>query len=595
MEKKNNMPFSADQLSEMNAFECLWNCCKDHLNDVAITYRADLCTQDMNKKVLTTKITYKELINNIIKTYNSLKAHGVKKGDIITYSSITTPELIYTAYASILLGSIFKPIDVRFNSDELLDQFNSTPSKVFFGAKPFADKILPIYGDLGVEKIILMSFQESLPGIIRLGSKLQEMKIGGRVPEELSNNIFSDWKRFKANSHTRETPHFSEVKLDDIIHITATTGTTGKPKMLLHNSSNWNAQLYNASHCGLEFVRGETFFNCTVPWVDFGLINGIHTFLCNGIRIDMDPLWSADKNADYIIKNDPNWWMGAPGWLDELFTNPKYADVRLFNSRYFITGGAPLYPHKHELYQSRLSEMSSVGKITPGYGYSEGSAAISLDLENKATTIGKMWPLVHSKIVDRDTGKEVTDGGRGELWITSVHDKLTQISPGYLNNEDAMAENFRTDSEGKRWARSGDMVQKNEDGTYSWFSRYKNILTFNGFNIDCEKISEKVGTLCDVAKVVVFGCVTSDGNQMPVVCVEKASEKNISDDELKDRVYNFMNASFPDYYMPKDIVIYDRFPVISMKTDIQLMKSQVLNKKGEYIGQDTKRRSKELK
>lgn len=576
MNEKNNMPFSIEQLSEMNAFECLWNCSKDHLNDIAITYKADLCIQDKNKKVLTNKISYRELIDNIIRTYYSLKTQGVKKGDVITYSSITTPELIYTAYASILLGSIFKPIDVRFGSDELLSQFDSTPSKIFFGAKPFVDKILPIYGDLGVEKIVLMDFQESLPGIIRLGSKLQEMKIGCKIPKELSDNIFSNWSKFKANTFSREIPDISQVKLDDIIHITATTGTTGKPKMLLHNSSNWNAQLYNASNCGLNFVRGDTFFNCTVPWVDFGLINAIHTFLCNGIRIDLDPLWSADKNADYIIKNDPNWWMGAPGWLDELFTNSKYANVKLENSRYFITGGAPLYPHKHELYQSRLSEMSFNGRIAPGYGYSEGSAAISLDLENKATTIGRMWPLVQPKIVNRDTGKEVIDGECGELWITSIHDKLTQISPGYLNNDEAMNENFTISDDGKIWARSGDVVRKNDDGTYSWISRYKNILTFNGFNIDCEKISEKVGTLSDITKVVVFGCVASDGNQMPIICVEKNPGTMVSDKEIEERVYNYMLSNFPDYYMPRDIIIYDKFPVISMKTDIQLMKSYIL-------------------
>lgn len=79
----NNMPLDILEISKMNAFEALWNCSKDHLDDVAIKYMADINVCDINKKVLVNKITYKELFRNILNTYNSLIANGVKKGDII--------------------------------------------------------------------------------------------------------------------------------------------------------------------------------------------------------------------------------------------------------------------------------------------------------------------------------------------------------------------------------------------------------------------------------------------------------------------------------------------------------------------------------
>lgn len=582
MEKsmKNNMPIEMDELARMNAFDALWEVSKDHLNDTAIIYKADPKIEELKSRPLVSKITYGDLIKNIIKVYYSLKESGVKKGDVVTYSSITTPEMIYTGYACVLLGCLFKPIDIRFDSEQLLNQFKQTPSKIFIGSKPFVSKILPVYGDLGVDKIVLTSFLESLPAPVRLISKIQDFK-NGRKDLKINDSIFSSWNQFISVTSDGIIPASSTTSTDPI-HITATTGTTGVPKQLLHNSSNWNAQLYNASHCGLNFERGDKLFNCTVPWVDFGIINVVHTFICNGVVMELDPLWTAEKNADFIVKSNPEWWLGAPGWLDELFSSEKYKNADLSNAKNFITGGAPLYPHKHTAYQEQLSKMSKHGIITPGYGFSEASAAVTTDIENKANTIGKVWPLLDATIRDYNTGEILPEGTPGELWVSSKRDDLTQLAIGYYNNEEATNEIFVFDDNGKRWVRSGDKVVKNSDGTISWLSRYKNILTYNGFNINCEKIAEKVQEVSGVNKVAVFGCITDDGNQMPVVCVELEKTFVDKSDFVVSEISNLFDNNFPDYYRPKDIVCYEKFPIISMKTDIQSLKKDLLNENGEY-------------
>lgn len=597
----NNMPLSITELSKMNAFECLWNCSKDHLSDVAIMYGVDLeinTIQKIKKKIdqginLSDKerkvfqnikllrktynhsITYGDLISNILKTYNSLKSFGVKRGDVITFSSITTPELIYTIYASILLGSIIKPIDVRFNSEELLNELNSTPSKLFFGAEPFLNNIIPIIGDLKADQIVICNFKESLPKLFQIGEKIQI-----NTDRNKKNKASISWNEFINNGFGIKNIPNNNVKCDDPIHLTSTTGTTGKSKMLLHNSNNWNAQLYNASYCGLNFKRKEYLFNCTVPWVDFGIINVIHTFLCNGIIMKIDPTWTSDVNAEYIIKNNPEWWLGAPGWLDDLFTNSRYEQNKIPNAKYFITGGSALYPNKHLIYQKRLSEMSKQGIIAPGYGFSEGSAAISLDIENKEKTIGKMWPLIEAQIRDK-SGNVLPNNCEGELWITSNNNELSQIAMGYVNNPLANNENFRYDDFGRKWARSGDKVINNGDGSYSWISRYKNILTFNGYNIDCEKISEEAEKIEGINKTVVIGCITSEGNQMPVLCVELANDFKDEKEQIKEAI-KLMMKKFPEYYKLKDIVFYEKLPLISMKIDIQCIKKQLLDENGEY-------------
>ncbi len=575
---KQILPFEIEEISKMNAFDLLYNCNKDYLDAVAITYSADLSIEDTEKAPMTTRITYRQLFDNISRAYYALLKLGVKKGDIISFCSITTPELIYTAYASVLIGSIFDVVDVRLNTEQLKEHFESEPSKVFFAPKPFIDKALPIYKTINAEKIVLIDFEESLPFVVRTASKV--MKAYKKEKTVIPNdNIFISWNKFfKGGNKAKELPK-GQFDRTDIISLSHTTGTTGIPKALMHTNENWNAQVYNAAHCGLDLRRGEKIFNCTVPWVDFGLINAIHTFLCLGIEMNLDPLWKPKTNANYIIKYKPQWWMGAPGWLDDLFANEKYKDADLQHIRYLITGGAPLYPHKHILYQQKLKEMNSIGIIAPGFGLSEATAAIAIDTENKEHTVGRMWPLVDTKIVNPDTFDELKKGEAGELIVSSKSTMLSQISPGYYKNEAETKGTF-IKIDGRIWVRTGDKFIQNSDDTFSWQSRYKNILTYNGYNIHCEKIAAYVEKMKDVSAVVIIGCVTDDGNQMPIICVETAIADTSA---LKKEILSEMEEHFPDYYKPRDIVFYEKFPTISMKTDIRKIKSEFLNEKGEYI------------
>jgi len=581
--KKTNLPLSAGILENMNAFECLWECNKNHLNEVIITYRADLNVLDRNKQTLYKKITYKDLFKNIIKTVDSLKKLGVKKGDVVTYASITTPELIYTMYACIIIGAIFDPIDPREKEEGLLRHFKNEPSKIYFAPEKMFDSTRNVYGDLGVEKIIIMSFMESLPLPIKIGSKFLDKKNGVKPFIAPNEQDFMNWYQFNGNSKIDRNIKINSSKFNDLASFTHTTGTTGIPKTLMHTNENWNAQYYNITTSGLKFIRGERFFNVTVPWVDFGLINSLHAFLCNGIRLDFDPTWTPDKNVDYYLKYAAEWWMGAPGWIDPLFTDKKYENANPTFGRYIITGGAPLFEHKQKLYASKMkNEFNSECQIVQGYGLSEVTAAAFLDLNNDAGTLGKPMPLYRCEIKDPDTFETVEDGKSGELWLSAANSNLSTMAVGYKDNEEETNKTFVFDENGIRWVRTGDKVHKNANGTYTWESRYKNILTFNGFNINCSELLDAVEKLDGVGTGAIIGAVTSDGNQRPIVCFETDEYMKGHEDIVQKNIEEMIVSTFPEYYVPLDIIAYDKIPTKTMKIDYSKLKEDNLNANGEY-------------
>ena len=345
-ETKNNMPLDLNELFNMSIFDSLCQCNSGHMNDVAITYSADRNINNLEQQPRIKKITYLQLVNNILKTYKGLKASGVQKGDIITYSSTLTPELIYTLYASSLVGSIFKPIDIELNSDELINQFEQTPSKLFFTSQQAIKNVIPVINDINVEETIVTNKSESLPKIEKIKNRLKQCNIS-------NNNLFISWKKFYNQKLNATFPKF-RINKDAIIYYNDEKGNLEKENTNL----DINVQSYSLSNSDIQFERKDKIINCVEPWKDLGLV---HTALCNGMTIKIDSQWTPVNNSKYIIKNNPQIWLGASELLNDLFTNEEYKNLKLTNVKYFISKEIP--DEKKEFYQNRLNEMSSNGEI----------------------------------------------------------------------------------------------------------------------------------------------------------------------------------------------------------------------------------------
>ncbi len=580
-----NMKLSIDELSEMSAFKALWECNKDHLDEVAITIKADTNVEDPNKKPLVTVITYRTLFKNILKTYDSLKRKGVKRGDTVTYASITTPEFIYTMYAANLLQAIFDPIDPRSNGDELVEHFENEPSKIYFAPERMINSTKEVYKDIKVDSIVTTSFTESLPLPVRIGAKVLDRINGVKGYNNPDERIFCNFNEFMAGSKIERGIKFPKYERDLVASFAHTTGSTGKPKAIIHTNENWNAQLWSISNSKLDFKRGEKLFNVTAPWVDFGIVNVIHTFLCNGIRMDLDPLWTPETTVDFYLKNRDEWWLGAPGWIDPLFTNPKYDNSDVSFGKYIITGGGPLFEHKQRLYVKRLrNDFNSWCIVVQGYGLSEATAAVLIDTENNPGYIGYTMPGFKTVVKDPVTLETLKPEEVGELWIAAKYPNLSPIAKGYLGLPEETAKTFVIDETGEVWVRSGDKTIQKEDGLTKWHSRYKNTLTFNGFNIDLDKLLDYVENVPSVKRGAIIGAVTADGNQRPLVCIELKDDILANNaNEIKDDIKEMIKNKLPEYYEPLDIIIYEQLPEKTMKINYTAIKEDLLNENGEYV------------
>lgn len=135
-------------------------------------------------------------------------------------------------------------------------------------------------------------------------------------------------------------------------------------------------------------------------------------------------------------------------------------------------GAAPLSDSVIEAVTKRLD-----CDIKQGYGLTETSPVChiaSYDPENyNKDSVGWLAPSVQARIVDPE-GKDVPQGGRGELWM-----KGPNIMKGYLKNPKATAEVFTSDG----WFKSGDVAVIDKTGQFYIVDRVKELIKSNGFQV----------------------------------------------------------------------------------------------------------------
>ena len=167
---------------------------KDNLDRIAIEYFGN-------------QLTYRQLIEKIDQTAESLVAMNVQKGDIVTISMPTTPEMVFLFYALAKIGAISNMIDPRKSATELKEYANEVHSKIFFGIDAANEKYKNLKKNTSIEEIVIITPYESFKAPIQKILKLKD-KITSKEKRFMDTKEVIDWKTFLK----KRNPEVKEVK-----------------------------------------------------------------------------------------------------------------------------------------------------------------------------------------------------------------------------------------------------------------------------------------------------------------------------------------------------------------------------------------------
>ena len=399
-----NMP-----LPEKTLYRYLYENNKDYLRNIALNYFGR-------------KITYGALFENIEKAAKGFSALGVGKGDIVTIMSMHTPETIYCIYALNRLGAVAHMVYMTLSEQEILSTIKTTESKALIVLSVALEKINQIFDRLNLDNVIVVSPSDSMNTVMRAGYRLKTRKSKFRKQ-------YIPYGRFikMGIGNVKDAPY----NPNEPAVIVYTSGSTGEPKGVVLGNDNLNAVVHQYQVSGMQFKRGDTFFNMLPPYLGFGISVGLHLALALGMQEILWILPEPTKVAKAYIDYKPNHFASAPIVIEEIVK--RFGNHLEYIKTFSVGGESPTEESISEL-NDMLKKRGSQAKYITGYGLTETSATICTQMNDvyKIGSLGIPMVCTNIKIMDTETGKELKYNEVGEMWFASPN-----IMQSYYENEKA--------------------------------------------------------------------------------------------------------------------------------------------------------------
>ncbi|MEM7272650.1 MAG: acetate--CoA ligase [Actinomycetota bacterium] len=498
----------------------------------------------------TVTITYAELLTEVCKFANVLKAQGLEKGDRVAIYMPMILELPIAMLACARIGVAHSVIFGGFSADAIVDRCDDAEARLIITAdagwrrgapallKPTVDAALKT-GAPSVEKVIVANRCDTGP----------DMQAG--------RDLW--WHELMADA-SPECPA-EPMDAEQLLYILYTSGTTAKPKGIMHTTGGYLTQVA-FTHRYVFDIKPET----DIYWcaADIGWVTG-HSYIVYG------PL--ANGVTSVMYEGTPD----TPG-KDRLWDIiERYGVTQLYTAptaiRMFMKWGAQ-EPAGHDL--STLRVLGTVGEpINPEawmwyHEHIGGNGTPIVDTWWQTETGGNMItplpgvtttkpgsachpiPGVYAELVD-DNGNPVSSGG-GYLTLTRPWPSMLR---GIWGDDTRYRETYWSTYEGRYFA--GDGAKLDDDG-YLWLlGRVDDVMNVSGHRISTTEVESALVDHPSVAEAAVVGA-NDDLTGQAIIGYVILRGGNEPSQELGDQIREHVGVKLGKIARPKTVIIVPDLP-----------------------------------
>lgn len=494
------------------------------------------------------RLTYNDVYKEVNKFANGLKKLGIKKGDRVAIYMPMVPEAAYAMLACARVGAVHTVVFGGFSVDSLKDRIID------------ADAKLLITADGGWRRGKIVPLKETSDQAAAGCEGLEHIIVVKRTQNDIAMKEGRDVWYDDLISDVEEYCEPEPMDAEDILFILYTSGTTGKPKGIIHTTGGYMVGAAATTKMVFD-LHDDDIFWCTA---DVGWITG-HSYIVYGPMANAATQVMYEGSPDYPERN--RFWKIIEKYkVSKFYTAPTAIRAFMKWGKQWLDGsdlsslkllgsvGEPINPEAWMWYHKEIGQ-EKCPIVDTWWQTETGSIMISPLPALVATKPGsatRAMPGIDVRILTEE-GKEIEQGG-GYLSINSPWPSMLR---GIWGDE----QRYRDTYWGK-WPNiyfPGDGVKRDEDD-YLWLlGRVDDVMLVAGHNISTMEVESALVDHTSVAESAVVG-ITDDLKGQAIAAFVIMKEGQAADDAMEADLKQHVAEKIGAIARPKNIIFTADLP-----------------------------------
>ncbi|HVO74722.1 MAG TPA: acetoacetate--CoA ligase [Ignavibacteriaceae bacterium] len=497
------------------------------------------------------RLTYSDLYAKTASLAHSLKQIGLKEGDRAAGFVTNIPEAVIAMLAVTSIGAVWSSASPDFGFHGILERFGQIQPKVLFAVEEYryngkliscTEKIKQITGYIPeIEKVIL------IPSYYDFQNPVQ------KKPAEIKNSVYID----EMFSNQKDEIEFRQLPFDHPVYIMYSSGTTGKPKCIVHGAGGTLLQHFKELSLHTNLTRKDIITYYTTcgwmmwNWLVSSLNIGATIFLYDGSPAYPSPdiLWKKIDEEKISIFGT------SPKYLNLFSQN----DIKIKNEfdlsslKTILSTGAPL-PEK--IFRWVYSSVKNDLQLSSISGGTDIISCFMLGNPNLPVYAGELQCRgLGMKVESYDENGKPVINKKGELVCTKPFPSMPVF---FWNDPDG--EKYRSayfDYYPGIW-RHGDYIEITEKETIIIYGRSDATLNPGGIRIGTAEIYNVIEAIEEISDSLVVGQKWKDDIRVILFVVLKEGMR--LDQELIQKIKNTLRTNSSPRHVPAKIIQVNDIP-----------------------------------
>jgi acetyl-CoA synthetase len=495
------------------------------------------------------RLTFAELHVEVQKFANALKTLGIKKGDRVAVYMGMTPELAIALLACARIGAIHSVIFGGFAANAIADRVNDSSCVAILTQDSSYRR--------GNEIQLKRTVDEAMNGCPTVKHVVVFRRTGS--PVKMIEGRDHWWHELMAKA-APECPA-EEQDSEDPLYILYTSGTTGKPKGLVHTTGGYSVQTYITTKYIFD-LRDEDVYWCTA---DIGWVTG-HSYvvygpLQNGATVlmyegapnwpDFSRFWKiVDDHKVTVFYTAPTAIRAFMKWGNEHVEKHSLASLRLLG-----TVGEPINPEAWMWYREKIGHNRC--PIVDTWWQTETGAIMIAPIPGavpaKPGSATRPFFGIQPEVVNKQ-GEPVPAGSGGLLVIRKPWPSMARTVYG---DPERYKKTYWNDVEGCYF--TGDGARQDADGYFWLMGRVDDVINVSGHRLGTMEVESALVAHPKVAEAAVVGRPDELKGQAISAFVSLESGNQPSE-ALKDELRKWVSKEIGSLARPDDIRFTEALP-----------------------------------